>query len=310
MKEILDLLIIGAGPGGVTAAVYASRTWMNFKIIDKLGVGGQIVKAEAIDNYPGFPKISGIDLALTFNEHLKELGVELEYEEADKIEEVKENEDKYFVIHTKSNKEYYARKVIIATGVVPRKLGIPNEEFFTGKGISYCATCDGFFYKDKTIAIVGSGKVAVSSAIYLSQIAKKVYIINRSENFYDDGKDVSIIKNTENIEIKYNSEIEELIGKERLESILIKNNLSENEKEKINVDGLFVLIGNLPNSEFVKDKIEVCRKNEIYTDKDFETTVDGIYAIGDVRQKYVRQIVTAMSDAAILIENLQKNKKN
>ncbi len=308
MKEVLDLLIIGAGPAGLTAAIYASRTWMNFKIIDKMGVGGQVVKADMIENYPGVGKISGIDLALKYADHLNDLGVKVEYEEAAKIEEREENGEKIFSVITKSNKEYLTKKIIIATGVVPRKLGIDKEEFFTGKGISYCTTCDGFFYKDKTVAIVGSGKTAVSSAIYLSQIAKKVYIINRGETFYNEDQDVKTIKEMENIEIKYNSEIEKLLGTEKLEEILIKNN-ETNEEEKITLDGLFVLIGNLPNSEFAKDKIEVCRKNEIYTNQELETTQLGIYAIGDVRQKYVRQIVTAMSDAAIVIENLQKTKK-
>lgn len=308
MKEVLDLLIIGAGPAGLTAAIYASRTWMNFKIIDKMGVGGQVVKADMIENYPGVGKISGIDLALKYADHLNDLGVKVEYEEAAKIEEREENGEKIFSVITKSNKEYLTKKIIIATGVVPRKLGIDQEEFFTGKGISYCTTCDGFFYKDKTVAIVGSGKTAVSSAIYLSQIAKKVYIINRGETFYNEDQDVKTIKEMENVEIKYNSEIEKLLGTEKLEEILIKNN-ETNEEEKITLDGLFVLIGNLPNSEFAKDKIEVCRKNEIYTNQELETTQPGIYAIGDVRQKYVRQIVTAMSDAAIVIENLQKTKK-
>lgn len=189
--EILDLLIIGAGPAGMTAAIYASRTNLNFKIIDKLAPGGQMIKTDIIDNYPGFPKISGAELSLKLTDHLKNFGVNIHFDEVVKIEKGKQN---LFKINTKTGKNYLAKKIIIATGVKPKKLNITGEEKFLGKGLSYCSTCDGYFYKDKTIAVIGKGKSALVNSIYLSKIAKKVYLINKDGDFKNNGPIVDKIK--------------------------------------------------------------------------------------------------------------------
>lgn len=300
MEEILDLLIIGAGPAGMTAAIYASRSNLKFKIIDKLAPGGQMIKTDVIENYPGFVKISGFELTMKFVEHLDKFGIKIEIEEATEI--IKEE---YYKIITKSGKSYISKKIIIATGVISRKLNVPGEEKFAGKGISFCSTCDGFLYKDKIVVVVGKGNSALSSAIFLSKIAKKVYLINKDSDFKNKGKLFETLINIPNIEIKYFSKVIEIVGNNKIEYITIKN--KEGIEEKIKTDGVFVLIGNIPNSKLVEGLSEVCIKKEILVDKNMKTSQDGIYAIGDVITKSVRQIVTAMSDASIAIENIQNS---
>lgn len=304
MENILDLLIIGAGPAGMTAAIYASRTWLNFKIIERLSPGGQLIKTDLIDNYPGFPGISGVDLTLKLNDHLEKLGVKVDYEEASEIKE----EEGFYKIFLKSGKTIKAKRIIVATGVKPRKLGLEFEEKFEGKGVSYCATCDGFFYKDKVVAVVGKGDSAMTSAIYLSKIAKKVYVINKDGDFKDKGKLYEALLSKDNIEIKYFSNISKLYGNEKIERIeIVKNEDGKLLKEEIELDGIFVLIGNIPNSELSKNVFDICRKREIIVDKKLKTSNDGIYAIGDVVTKSVRQILTAMSDAVIAVEEIEKD---
>lgn len=298
MEKLLDVLIIGAGPAGMTAAIYASRSNLKFKIIDKLAPGGQMLKTDIIENYPGFAKISGFELTMKFIDHLKQFGIKIETEEATEI--IKE--DHYRVI-TKSGKNYLAKKIIVATGVNPRKLHVPGEEKFEGKGVSFCSTCDGFFYKDKIVAVIGKGNSALSSAIFLSKIAKKVYLINKDGEFKNKGTLYEKIINASNIEIKYFSKVIKIGGNNNLEYIVIKTN--KGVEEKIKTEGVFVLIGNVPNSKLVEGLSEVCRKKEIFVDKNMKTSQDGIYAIGDVTTKSVRQIVTAMADASIAIENIQ-----
>lgn len=300
MQEILDLVIIGAGPAGMTAAIYASRTWMKFKIIEKLSPGGQMIKTDEIDNYPGFSNISGVDLTLKLVEHLKSLNVDIDYEEATRI---KKMEDELFEINLKSGKKLLTKKIIVATGVNPRRLGLEDEEKFEGKGISYCATCDGFFYKDKIVAVVGKGESAMTSAIYLSKLAKKVYIINKDGEFKGKSKLIEAINKKENIEIKYFSNITKLIGDEKIKKIIVEGE----EKEEIKIDGIFVLIGNIPNSKLSENNFDICRKKEIIVNGKFETSASNIYAIGDVVTKSTRQILTAMSDAVIAVEEIEKS---
>lgn len=300
MQEILDLVIIGAGPAGMTAAIYASRTWMKFKIIEKLSPGGQMIKTDEIDNYPGFSNISGVDLTLKLVEHLKSLNVDIDYEEATRINKM---EDELFEINLKSGKKLLTKKIIVATGVNPRRLGLEGEEKFEGKGISYCATCDGFFYKDKIVAVVGKGESAMTSAIYLSKLAKKVYIINKDGEFKGKSKLIEAIKTKENIEIKYFSNITKLIGDQKIEKIIVEGE----EKEEIKIDGIFVLIGNIPNSKLSENNFDICRKKEIIVNGKFETSASNIYAIGDVVTKSTRQILTAMSDAVIAVEEIEKS---
>lgn len=278
--EILDLLIIGAGPAGMTAAIYASRTNLNFKIIDKLAPGGQMIKTDIIDNYPGFPKISGEELSLKLTDHLKTLGVNIYYDEVIKIEKEKQN---LFKINTKSGKNYLAKKIIIATGVKPKKLNIIGEEKFFGKGLSYCSTCDGYFYKDKTIAVIGKGKSALVNSIYLSKIAKKVYLINKDGEFKNNGPIIDEIKKIKNIEIKYFAKTKEILGNGKIEAILLnypqKAEKNSKREEILKIDGVFVFVGNIPNTIEFKDMINLSEKGEIIVDENFETSQKGIYAV-------------------------------
>lgn len=277
--EILDLLIIGAGPAGMTAAIYASRTNLNFKIIDKLAPGGQMIKTDIIDNYPGFPKISGAELSLKLTDHLKNFGVNIYYDEVIKIEKEKQN---LFKINTKTGKNYLAKKIIIATGVKPKKLNITGEEKFLGKGLSYCSTCDGYFYKNKTIAVIGKGKSALVNSIYLSKIAKKVYLINKDGEFKNNGPIIDEIKKIKNIEIKYFAKTKQILGDEKIEAILLNysQKAQKNNKEEIlKIDGIFVFVGNTPNTIEFKDIINLSEKGEIIVDENFETSQKGIYAV-------------------------------
>lgn len=278
--EILDLLIMGAGPAGMTAAIYASRTNLNFKIIDKLAPGGQMIKTDIIDNYPGFPKISGAELSLKLTDHLKTFGVNIYYDEVIKIEKEKQN---LFKIDTKSGKNYLAKKIIIATGVKPKKLNITGEEKFFGKGLSYCSTCDGYFYKDKTIAVIGKGKSALVNSIYLSKIAKKVYLINKDGEFKNNGPIIDEIKKIKNIEIKYFAKTKEILGNGKIEAILLnypqKAEKNSKKEEILKIDGVFVFVGNIPNTIEFKDMINLSEKGEIIVDENFETSQKGIYAV-------------------------------
>lgn len=310
-KEILDILIIGAGPAGLTAAIYAKRANLKIRILEKLFPGGQTILTNHINNYPGFTEISGFDLTQRMLDTLKELEVEVTHYGAEKISEVEYfNEEKNInetILEIETVKEkIYAKFVIFATGASPRKLGLENEEKFTGNGVSYCATCDATFFKNETVAIVGSGNTATQDAILLSRIAKKVYIIVRGENLKAEQATIDAVNSIENIEVIFNTNIVKLNGDRSFENVNILNSKT-NEEKVLEVDGVFVAIGTEPDTEVVKNLVELNEYNEIIVDDNKRTTNSRIYAAGDVTNNNVKQILTAMSDAVIAEKSIEKD---
>lgn len=294
MNNIYDSIIIGAGISGMTAAIYLKRYNLNVLIIEKEIPGGQISKASIIENYPGIEKIDGITLSTNLLKQIENLKLKLNYEE---VKEIKE-ENNIKIVKTEKN-EYKTKSIIIATGRRPKSLNI-GEEKYIGKGLSYCATCDGMFYKDKQVIVVGGGNSALEESLYLSDICKKVTILNRSDKLKADEILVNKVQTKENIEILYNEEIKNI--KEENETII--GIITKNDKEII-CDGIFIYIGLTPNTEFLK---EIQKENEyILVNNNQETNIKGIYAVGDVTKKQLYQLVTAASDGAIAANHIKNN---
>ena len=287
-----DIIIIGAGPAGLTSAIYARRASKNVLVLEAKTYGGQIINTLDIENYPTQPHISGFDFATKLYNQAKDLGAEIIIE---KVIDIKDNGSEKKVITTKNT--YKCKSIIIATGSDNRKLKIDREDYFLGKGISYCATCDGSFYKNKVVAIVGGGNTALEDAVYLSDIASKVYLIHRRNMFNAEASTIDKIKEKKNVEIIYNSNISELIGKERLTQIKLTN--SENEIKTIDIDGLFIAVGRIPENQNFAKIINLDKAGYVIAGEDCHTNVDGIFVAGDNRVKKLRQLVTAASDGAI-----------
>ncbi|MCL1901262.1 MAG: thioredoxin-disulfide reductase [Firmicutes bacterium] len=300
MKDY-DVIICGAGPAGLTAAIYSARANLKTLIIEKNIVGGLTAISFNIENYPGFENIDGFTLCQNMLNSALKFGAEIIYEEITNLELSSKK--------VRTNKgTYLAKAVIICLGVAPRKLNIKNEDALMGKGISFCATCDGNFFKNKDVAVVGGGNSAFENALYLSKICRKVYLIHRSEKFNAYKDLVSSVKKEKNVEFLLNATIIELFGSEKLEQITI---LKDNSQQILKVDGLFISIGYIPNT--LKLDIETDKNGYVITDEHKQTSVSRVFAAGDIRQKSLRQIVTACSDGAIaattafeLIHNAKK----
>ena len=284
-----DIIIIGAGPAGLTAALYALRANKKVLVLEAKTYGGQIINASNVENYPGIKNISGFDFATNLYNQVKDLSGEIKFETVIRIEEDKK------VITNKN--EYTSKSIIIATGAENRKLNIDKENEFVGRGVSYCATCDGAFYKDKEVAIVGGGNTALEDAIYLSDIASKVYLIHRRDEFRGENKYLEEIKSKDNIELVLNSNVTKLNGEELLTSIEVTN--KENETKTIEVSGLFIAVGQSPKNEIFSNIIELDDKGYIKSIDGVHTNKDNIYVAGDTRVKDLRQLTTAVSDGSI-----------
>lgn len=287
-----DIIIIGAGPAGMTSAIYAKRAGYNPLVLEKNTYGGQIINSSEVANYPGIKKIDGYTFATKIYEQLKELEIEIKHEE---VINIKKN-DKTINVTTNKN-EYECKSVIIATGLTKRKLNIENEEKLIGKGISYCATCDGAFFKENDVAVVGGGNTALEDAIFLSNYCKHVYLINRTENFKAEKSLLDSFKQKNNTEIITSANIKKLVGKEKLEKIELDNG------KILNISGLFIAIGQIPNCNF--DIIEK-ENGFIKSNEECTTNIPGIFVAGDIRNKSVRQIVTSVSDGAVAAINAVK----
>lgn len=301
-----DIIIIGAGPAGMTASIYARRALKKVLVLEAVSYGGQIINTLDIENYPVEFHISGFDFSTKLYNQAVELGAEFIFEKCIKVDK----NDSSFEVFTTSSK-YQCKSLIIATGADNRKLGLDKEVEFIGKGLSYCATCDGAFYKKRDVAVVGGGNTALEDALYLSNICNKVYLIHRRAEFRGDISVVEKIKGKNNIEIIYNSNVSKLIGDERLNSIEIS--YLDGSKKDISVSGLFVAIGKIPENENFKDIIKVDDNGYIIAGEDCHTNIDGIFVAGDNRTKMLRQLVTATSDGAIAateaihyLENMKK----
>ena len=286
---MVDVIIIGAGPAGLSAAIYLRRANKNVLVFDGKGFGGAIINSNNVENYPGCPNISGFDLANSLYTQAKNLGAIIKFEN---VIEFKNGPVKKVITNKQS---YEAKAIIIATGKESRKLGF--EDKFIGQGVSYCAMCDGAFYKDKIVAVVGGGNSAIDDALYLADIAKKVYLIHRREEFTADLKTISLLKKKNNIKYVLNSNVTKVIGKDHLEKIEVTN--KNNEEREFNVSGLFIAIGGIPSSQLFKGIINIDSNGYIKASEKCKTNRRGIFVAGDVRTKEVRQLVTATSDGAI-----------
>ena len=287
-----DIVIVGAGPAGLTSAIYARRASKKVLVLEAKNYGGQIINTLDIENYPVEAHISGFDFATKLYNQAKDLGAEIVFEKVIEINDKKKEKE---VITTKN--KYVSKAIILATGSENRKLGLENEKDLLGKGISYCATCDGAFYRNKDVAVVGGGNTALEDALYLADIASKVYLIHRRDEFRGEESTVNLLKEKDNIEFIFNSNISKLNAKEKLESIEIVN--SDGTTKTINVDGLFVAIGRIPENENFSKLIKLDNFGYIIAGEDCKTNVPGIFVAGDNRTKEVRQLVTATSDGAI-----------
>lgn len=284
-----DIVIIGAGPAGLTAAIYALRANKKVLIIEANIYGGQIVNASKIENYPGILNISGYDFASALYNQVKSLGGQFKLETVIRI-------DKDRIVITDKDK-YGAKAIIIATGAKNRKLKVENESKFIGKGISYCATCDGNFYKDKDVAVVGGGNTAVEDALYLADIARKVYLIHRRDSFRADEIYLNDLRSKKNVEFILNSNICKINGSDHLNSLSIKN--YKDEIKTLCVDGLFIAVGQEPKNEIFANLINLDEYGYILSEDGVHTNIEKIYVAGDARKKELRQLVTATSDGAI-----------
>lgn len=287
-----DVVIIGAGPAGLTAAIYTRRAAKKVLVLEAKVYGGQIVNTLDIENYPAEEHISGYDFATKLYNQAKNLGAEIVFE---KVISIEANGKQKKVITT--DNVYEAGSVIIATGSENKKLGLPNEDQLIGKGISYCATCDGAFYKNKKVAVVGGGNTALEDALYLADVAEKVYLIHRRSEFRGEDSTVSRLKGKENIQFVLNSNVTKLNAGNKLESIEVAS--TDGKVRTIEIDGLFVAIGRIPESKAFANLIKLDDAGYIEADEKCHTNVDGIFVAGDSRTKDVRQLVTAVSDGAI-----------
>lgn len=301
-----DILIIGAGPAGMTAAIYGQRGGKKTIVFDKLSYGGQVINTAEVANYPGMPNMTGLDFADKTYNQMKELGAEMSYEE---ISEIRDADKPIKTVVTSSGKEYECKTIIIATGSSPRPLGVENEDRFKGAGISYCATCDGAFFRNKTVAVCGGGNTALEDAEVLSDIAKKVYLVHRRDEFRADATNVKRVKTKKNVELVLDSVVTAINGERFIQGIEVENKKT-GEKRELKLDGLFVAIGQMPENEIFRDIVTLNKAGYVEASEDCLTGADGIFAAGDCRTKKVRQITTAVSDGAIAalaaIEHINK----
>ena len=296
MHHIYDMVIIGGGPGGYTAALYAARAGMDVILLEKLSAGGQMALTSQIDNYPGFPEgIDGFALGMQMQEQAERFGAKSEYAEVEAVKlegEIKE-------VHS-SEGVFCGRTVVIATGANPRKLGLPNEQELLGRGVNYCAHCDGMFYKNKTVVVVGGGNTAAADALLLSRIAKKVILVHRRDTLRATKIYHEPLMKAENIEFYWNSAVTELISDGKLTGILVKN-LDSGEETRVPADGVFASIGRQPATELVQGQLALDAGGYIVAGESTRASIPGVFAVGDVRTKELRQVVTAVADGAAAV---------
>lgn len=293
-----DLIIVGGGPAGLTGAIYALRAGLSVLLIEKASPGGQITITPSVENYPGYVSIAGYELSSIMFNQATQLGLESVFDEIVKFDLVGEEK----VLHG-LEKTYTSKTVILALGAKERQLGLENEERLIGSGVSYCANCDGAFFKGKTVVVVGAGNTGVEDSIYLSGVAKKVYLVHRSQKFRAEERLVSQLKNYStdnngNVEFILDTVVTALNGEEKLESLTLEN-VETKEKTTLETDGIFIAIGRIPETQGLKDVLNLTPDGYIITDEKMQTNLKGVYSAGDVRDKTLRQIVTATSDGAM-----------
>lgn len=297
-----DVIVIGTGPAGLAAAIYGTRAKLNMLVLEQNFMsGGQVVNTYEVDNYPGLPGISGMDLSLKFREHAEKLGMEFLRAKVNKIT-VGENGIKTVEAE---NQTYETKTVILATGAHHRLLNVPGEESLSGMGVSYCATCDGAFYKGSDVAVIGGGDVAVEDAIFLARGCRKVYVVHRRNELRAAKSLQEKLFSLPNVEMVWDSAVESIEGEEQVEAVRLKQ-LKDGSSRTLQVDGVFVAVGITPDSDLLKGIAEMDENGYIAADETCETSVPGIYAAGDVRKKPLRQIITAAADGANAITSAER----
>ena len=294
---IYDMLIIGGGPGGYTAALYAARAGLSLAVLEKLSAGGQMAQSHQIDNYPGFPEgIDGFELGERMQLQAERFGAVTEYADVTAVDLKADPKVVY-----SSEGVFRGRTVVLATGAGPRELGLAGERELTGRGVAYCAACDGMFFKDKTVAVVGGGNSAAADALLLSRVAKKVYLIHRRDSLRAEKISRKPLMEAENVEFLWNSTVTELLQNGKLTGIRVKD-LPSGEERELAVDGLFVSVGRKPATDLVKAQLSLDAGGYVIAGETTETSLSGVYAVGDVRTKPMRQIVTAVADGAVAVQ--------
>ncbi len=288
-----DVAIIGEGPAGMTAAIYATRAGLSTVVLERAYPGGQMAITPEIDNYPGFEHISGFELSDKMSKQAKNLGAEIMRADVTNIDFTPSNNT-----ITTNKGEFSAKTVILALGASHRTLGVPGEEKYRGKGVSYCATCDGNFFRGRDVCVIGGGNTALEDALYLANICRKVYLIHRRDTFRGFDALVKRVLETGNIITVLDSVVEEIRGDERVTSISVKN-VKNGTASDLDVSGCFVAIGTAPNTDLIKDKISLTEDGHIAAGENTETNLPGVYAAGDVREKVSYQIITAAADGAV-----------
>ncbi len=293
MEKKYDLVILGSGPAGITAGIYAMRARLDTLLLEKGYVtGGQMLNTFEVDNYPGMPQVTGSEMSAAFERHVRQLGLPIRQGEATKIIP----DGKYFCIETEED-TYHASAVIIATGTRHRLLNVPGEKELRGRGVSYCATCDGAFYKGKTVAVVGGGDAAVEDGIFLARICKKVYLIHRRDELRAAKILQERLLGLENVEVLWNHEVKEIAGDEQVTDVEVYDN-QKNSRSRLAVDGIFIAVGVQPNSQALEQIAATDRAGYFIAGEDCKTSTPGIFAVGDIRTKTLRQIITAAADGA------------
>ena len=301
MEKQYDVIIIGGGPAGYTAALYTARAGLDTLVMERIAPGGQMNETTQIDNYPGYPQgIDGFTLGQNMMAGATRFGAQTKYTEVTGLELFETKK----AVHTYEG-TYYAKAVVIATGAGHRHLGLPMETELTGKGVAYCAACDGNFYRGKTVAVVGGGNSAAADALLLSRLAKKVYLIHRRDSLRATKVYHEPLMQAENVEFFWDSEVAELLHDQRLTGVKIQNRKSGQER-KIELDGLFISVGRQPATEQFRDVLPLDESGYVVAGESTETEIPGVYAVGDVRTKAVRQIVTAAADGAIAAQHIEQ----
>ena len=301
MEKIYDLIIIGGGPGGYTAALYGARAGLSTLVLEKLSAGGQMALTHRIDNYPGFPQgADGFELAESMQQQAEQFGAVTEYAEvysADLKAQPK-------IIET-SEGRFQARAVIIATGAGPKNLGVPGEQELIGRGVNYCAACDGMFYKGKTVVVVGGGNTAAADAMLLSRVSKKVILVHRRDSLRATKIYHEPLMNAENVEFAWNSQVSEILHDQKVRGVILKD-VNSGALRQVECDGIFVSVGRKPVTEFLGGQLELDKNGYILAGESTVTNIPGVFAVGDVRTKFLRQVVTAVADGAVAVHMVEE----
>ena len=295
-NRVYDMIIIGGGPGGYTAALYAARAGLKTVVLEKLSAGGQMALTHKIDNYPGFPQgIDGFELAEAMQQQAESFGAETEYAEVSRLDLGTDPK----VVET-SEGTFYGRTVVYATGAGPRELGLAGEQQLVGRGVAYCAACDGMFYKGKTVVLVGGGNSAAADALLLSRVAKKVILVHRRDTLRATKVYHAPLMAAENVEFMWNSQVSQILAEGKVTGVRLRN-VTSGEESEIACDGIFISVGRKPATALVAGQLELDGNGYIVAGESTETNIPGVYAVGDVRTKQLRQVVTAVADGAMAV---------